>query len=208
LGYIIPGHGDKNSKNSIFDSGADDGTEYEKNYALLIANAVYSYLQIFGTSTEMTRTDDINVQPSGPIDWRWKIANENGSQILVSFHFNSGDKNEAFAVYQQGKSNEAKSKELGQTIMNNLSSVMNIPANNSVVPVDGRTRYTTLGVLNNFQGSAGVLLELGGIGSASNRNNINKNYMNIGYQIARSIYYAINGRNPSISKESIVPPIQ
>ena len=156
----------------------------------------------------MTRDDDINVQPEGPINWRWKIANDNGSEVIVSFHLNFGSSSDAFAVYQQGKLNEEQSKILGQIIMNNLSSVMQVPTNNSVVPVNGHTRHTNLGVLSKFEGKAGVLIEFGGIASASNRSNINKNYLNIGYEVARSIYYYVNGRYPDINKESIVPALR
>jgi hypothetical protein len=54
----------------------------------------------------------------------------------------------------------------------------------------------------------GLLIEFGGIGSVSNRNNINRNSLNIGYEMARSIYYFLNGRYPTIEKYRIVPELQ
>ena len=84
---------------------------------------------------------------------------------------------------------------------------MNV-SNNPVVPVDGYTRWSTLGVLNNFNGGAGILIEFGGIGSASNRANIKNNSLNIGYEVARAVYNYINGRDPAIEKSSIVPSAQ
>ena len=81
---------------------------------------------------------------------------------------NSGEKDEIFAVYQQGKINESESKALAKSIMDNIIT-MDI-ASESVRQVKGYTRFNTLGVLNNFKGRAGVLIELGGIGSEDNRN--------------------------------------
>jgi RHS repeat-associated protein len=204
---LDPGHGDNNSKNKIADPGAVDGAEYEKDYALKLAYATQAYLRIMGVTLEMTRSDDKTVDPEGPINWRWKIANKNGSSVLVSFHLNSGTSNNVFAVYQQGKTNEEASKSLGQLIMNNLGPLMTVAAK-PVVQVDGYTRWPTLGILNNFQGSAGVLVEFGGIGSSTNRDNINKNNMHIGYAVASAIYQYINGKAPSLDKQKYLPPLQ
>jgi N-acetylmuramoyl-L-alanine amidase len=201
------GHGDNNASNSVADPGAMDGDHAEKDYALKLVYATNAYLQIMGISTEMTRNDDINVDPSKALIWRWKIANANGSQVFVSFHLNSGSKNRAFAVYQQGKSNEKASMQLGSIIMDKLSTLMNT-SKDAVVPASGYTRFEHLGILNNFSGSAGVLIEFGGIGSSENRENIDNNSMNIGYQVARGIYMYINGKEPDDKIRVLVPPLR
>jgi N-acetylmuramoyl-L-alanine amidase len=78
------GHGDNNASNSVADPGAMDGDHAEKDYALKLVYATNAYLQIMGISTEMTRNDDINVDPSKALIWRWKIANANGSCRFLS----------------------------------------------------------------------------------------------------------------------------
>jgi N-acetylmuramoyl-L-alanine amidase len=101
------GHGDNNSKNNVFDPGAvgENGVDFEKEYALALESATSHWLEAFGgIDAKRTRVGDINVDPLGPINWRWKIANNNNSNIFVSFHLNGGTLNNAsFAVYQQGK---------------------------------------------------------------------------------------------------------
>lgn len=184
---LDPGHGDNNSKNSVADPGAVDGKDYEKDFALLIAEKVNNWLTIFGISVEMTRKSDIDVGSNAPINWRWKIANENGSDVFLSFHLNSGNSDENFAVYQQGKSNEENSIKLGNMIMERLGNIGLNVGDNSVRQVKGYTRYNTLGVLNNFNGGAGLLIEFGGIASQTNRENIKKNADLISFSIGIAV---------------------
>ncbi len=105
-----------------------------------------------------------------------------------------GSSEEAFAVYEvRGnglKWQQENSIELGNYIMENLSIMT--PANNSVIP-----STKTIGVLKYFKGSAGILLEMGGISSEANRNNIINNYSIIGREIATGVYqYLNNGTKP------------
>ncbi len=106
--------------------------------------------------------------------------------------------NGAFAVYEvRGnglKWQQENSIELGNYIMENLSIMT--PANNSVIP-STKTNLKTIGVLKYFKGSAGILLEMGGISSEANRNNIINNYSIIGREIATGVYqYLNNGAKP------------
>lgn len=190
------GHGDNNSKNKQADPGAVDGTHYEKDYASWIEQETYVALKFMGVDVERTRSWDKNVDPEGPINWRWKMANNNGSDIFISFHLNSGNDDKAFAVYQQGKSNEDKSIILGTEILKNLGSYFTVDLNSPVKAANKYTRFETLGVLNNFNGGAGVLIEFGGIQSDKNRTTILNNKVDIGKKIAEGIYKYINGKLP------------
>ena len=67
---------------------------------------------------------------------------------------------------------------------------------NGVIP-STKTNLKTIGVLKYFKGSAGILLEMGGISSEANRNNIINNYSIIGREIATGVYqYLNNGTKP------------
>jgi len=194
------GHEIDGSNNPKVDPGTLDGENYEKDYALIIEEAVNFWLSQWNIDNQRTREGDLTIDENS-IDYRWKLANEHGSIVFVSFHLNSGSKDEVFTVYQQGKGNEEESKKLGLYIMNNLSSMTVSP--NPIRQVNGYTTFTTLGVLNNFNGNAGVLIELGGIGNASNRQNITNNSSKIGKQIATGIYrYLNNGDLPPLTPVS------
>ncbi len=182
------GHGDRNSGNTVVDPGAVDGEHYEKDYALMVESQVNSWLTTFGVPADRTRTDDKDVRPSAAVNWRWKAANASKSRVFVSVHLNSGNSCDAFAVYQQGKGSECDSKELGDFVMARLGGMFNVPSN-SVRPVDQYTRFSTLGVLNNFEGQSAVLLELGGISSQENRTLIETRSSDIGREIATGIYF-------------------
>ncbi|MCX8533192.1 N-acetylmuramoyl-L-alanine amidase [Chryseobacterium luquanense] len=183
---IDPGHGDNNSKNSVFDPGAGDEKEYEKDYALIISKAIKSELDKENIKVYMTREDDINVDPKGPLNWRYESANEKKGDIFVSIHLNSGTDNSVFSVYQQGKNNEINSKDMAQEIMEKLKPLVTVPTNN-IRQVKGYTRFNTLAVLNNFKGEAGILMEFGGIGSSTNQQNIKTNKDKIGKAVKDGI---------------------
>lgn len=68
--------------------------------------------------------------------------------------------------------------------------------NNSVATVKERTRYNNLAVLNGFNGKAGVLIEVGSVQNAANRENLKKNASLIGYRIAATMYTNITGKAP------------
>ncbi|MCG2793188.1 MAG: DUF6443 domain-containing protein [Weeksellaceae bacterium] len=184
------GHGIKGTNNGAIDPGAVDGINYEKDYASLVEQEVNCHLQSWDIDNARTRNGD-KVVNENSLNYRWKVANKHGAKVFVSFHLNSGTKDDVFGVYQQGKSNEEGSKQLGDYIIGNLSSLMNV-SDNPLRQVKGYTRFNTLAILNNFNGEAGLLIELGGIGSESNRNNIKTNADKIGYQIAVGIYQFLN----------------
>jgi N-acetylmuramoyl-L-alanine amidase len=190
------GHGDNNSGNKQIDPGAVDGTHYEKDYAAWIEQETYSALKFMGVDAQRTRSWDVNVDPNGPINWRWKLANANGSDVFISFHLNNGNDDKAFAVYQQGKDNEDKSIILGTEILKQISTYFTVDLNSPVKAANKYTRFETLGVLNNFTGGAGVLIEFGGIKSEANRNTILNNRTDIGKKIAEGIYIYMYGSLP------------
>jgi len=176
------------------DPGAVDGSDYESNYALEVEEATDSWLKAFGIDNSRTRSDE-NVDVKDRFTFRYNLANSNNSEVFVSFHLNGGtNSNNVYAIYQQGKTNEKESIRLGQLIVGELQSIMNSPS--SVVPVKGHTRFSSLAVLQNFKGNAGVLIELGSINNKANRDNINKNYCQIGYNVATAIYRYIYNGNP------------
>ncbi|MCL8537226.1 N-acetylmuramoyl-L-alanine amidase [Chryseobacterium gallinarum] len=176
---IDPGHGDNNSKNSVYDPGAGSGKEYEKDYALIISKAIKNELEKEHFTVYMTREADINVDPKGPLNWRYEFANKKKGDIFISVHLNSGTDNNVFSVYQQGKGNETQSKNLAKEIMEKLRPIVTVPDNN-IRQVKGYTRFSTLSVLNNFKGEAGILMEFGGIDSSANQQNIKGNKDKIG----------------------------
>lgn len=189
------GHGIDGTNNSAVDPGACDGSEYEKDYALMIEKQVSSWLNKWDVNSSRTREGDITIDENS-LNYGWKFANEEGAEVFVSFHLDGTTSSDVIGVYQQGKSNEAESKKLGEYIFENLTLME--PADNYLVPVKGHTRFNTLGVLNNFKGKAGLLIELGGIRSEDNRSNIKTNASEIGRQIATGIYqYLNNGNSPN-----------
>ncbi len=179
------------------DPGAVDGTNYEKDYALKIETTTHFWLTFFGISNTRTRTGDS--KNTGQYSWRYQAANNSGADVFVSFHLNSGTTSDAvYIIYQQGKSNETESISLAQSIANCLSPIMNVPSN-AIAPVNQRTRFNNLAVLNGFQGRAGVLVEFGSIQNEANRNFINQNAAAIGFRVAVGIYqYLNNGQFPNI----------
>ena len=66
---IDPGHGDKNRRNKQVDPGAVDGDQYEKDYALSVANEVTAALRAQKVDVFQTRSGDITVDGAAVI-WR------------------------------------------------------------------------------------------------------------------------------------------
>lgn len=183
---IDPGHGDRNSENKMYDPGTVSGTEYEKDYALQLSKALRDGLISDDYRVFMTREDDIDVRPKKAVNWRYEFANEKAGEILISVHLDYGSKEEVFAIYQQGKSNEKESISLAKKIMKEVKSIATVPKN-SIRAVKDATNFNTLGVLNKFAGKAAILIEFGGIASDSNQNNIKTNSRKIGEAIQRGL---------------------
>lgn len=72
------------------DSGVIGLNGSEKNFTLKLALELESQLTTRGFKVVMTRRDDSDLMD----DDRLKIANEKSSSILISIHFNSGEKSE------------------------------------------------------------------------------------------------------------------
>ena len=191
---IDPGHGDRNATNrGALDSGANQGTHLEKDYAVLIGNALNKEFENGNYRVIMTRTGDIDVRPQQALRWRTNIANQNNADIFVSLHIDSSPRDEFYAIYQQDKRNQKQSIRLGTQIANNMRNVMNVRSPSVLtVPRAIGGNATTLFVLNNFNGAAGVLLEFGGIRNSANLNNIATNTVNIAKAVKNGIIQFIN----------------
>ena len=194
------GHGIKGKGKKYMDHGACDGSNYESDFALLIEGSLASWLEQFGVSIERTRENEITVDDN-PINYRWKLANKAGATVFISIHLDFDAKETAYAVYEPRKADqkwqEDNSIELANYIIQNLTTIS--PSTVSVIP-STKTNHRTIGVLRQFNGDAGVLLEMGGIASAANRNNIINNHDVIGRQIATGVYqYLHKGSLPSYS---------
>lgn len=185
---IDPGHGDHNSNNKQIDPGtcSTDNKELEKDYALILSLALKcELLKDERYSIFLTREADITIKKPA-VNWRSEIANEKKGDIFISFHLNSGVTNDIFAVYQQSKKNEKESISLGEKITNKLKGSVQL-SNKPVRSAVEATRYTTVGVLNQFTGKAAILFEFGGIDSPSNLKNIKENKENISNAIKKGI---------------------
>ncbi len=194
------GHGIKGNGKKYMDHGACDGSNYESDFALLIEGSLASWLEQFGVSIERTRENEITVDDN-PINYRWKLANKAGATVFISIHLDFDAKETAYAVYEPRKADqkwqEDNSIELANYIIQNLTTIS--PSTVSVIP-STNTNHRTIGVLRQFNGDAGVLLEMGGIASEANRNNIINNHDVIGRQIATGEYqYLHKGSLPSYS---------
>ena len=165
------GHGIKGKGKKYMDHGACDGSNYESDFALLIEGSLAAWLEKFGVSVERTRENETTVNDNA-INYRWKLANEVGADVFISIHLDFDAKETAYAVYEPRKSDqkwqEENSIELANYIIQNLTTIS--PSTVSVIP-STNTNHGTIGVLRQFKGDAGVLLEMGGIASEANRNN-------------------------------------
>ncbi len=185
------GHGAKGKGDRYIDHGACSGLFYESDLAIIIESATAKWLEQYGISITRTRTQDDEIVNGDKINYRWQLANESGADVFISIHLNNGGSaDEVFALYQQGKGDYSEaSVEFGEYVMSSLSELeyLNI-STKSLYSVKEKSRYETLGVLNNFDGRAGILLEFGSIGSIANRNMILNNSDAIGQRIAIGIY--------------------
>jgi RHS repeat-associated protein len=174
------------------DPGAVSGDkdEYlEKDFALLLEKSTNKWLKKMGLQTYRTRTGDVKgISSDESLRQRPRFANKFESDIFVSFHMESGSNEGLFIVYQQDKDNEESSINLAKSIIEqqNILPIRHSPP--SIIAVNEGTRYQRLGVLNQFKGKAGVLIEAGLINSPSTRNLIKTRHDDIGYQIAKGIY--------------------
>jgi N-acetylmuramoyl-L-alanine amidase len=119
-GVIIldPGHG-----------GEDYGTHssgtpkyHEKYLNLSTAKLVQTYLQTFGYTVQMTRTDDTFIA----LDKRAAFANERAPKLFISIHYNSAPSPEADGIEvfyfrtDEDKTRVNRSKQLAQSILDKV----------------------------------------------------------------------------------------
>jgi RHS repeat-associated protein len=180
------GHGDKPQGSKYTDGGATNGTDYEKDYALMVEEQVDYWLGMFGVDNQRTRTGDVDKPNDKSVNWRWRLANENGSIILVSIHLNNGSDAGLFIMYDRQKSNSNNSILLGNFIANSMTALL--VANNHLQGYSSGA----YALLSYFKGEASVIVELGGIANAQTINAIKNNASGIGYEIATGICNYLN----------------
>lgn len=79
---IDPGHGGSEWGATAY---RDNITYYEKNFNLVIATSLKSYLEGLGAICYMTRTGDTDVS----LTYRYTLANNNNVDVFISTHCNS-----------------------------------------------------------------------------------------------------------------------
>jgi RHS repeat-associated protein len=201
------GHGDKPKGKKWTDPGACDNCgsndpvssqEKESDYALLIEAAVDKALTSFGVDNTRTRTEK-EITPDGTkVQWRYDKINDAGVDVFVSIHLNNGADNQFMAFFEGGIGNEAESKKLGKAILTAVNGLTGFTVDTDPLNATN-TSVKSLGVLREFKGEAGILLEVGGIDSKENRINIKTNAENIGKQIAIGMYKYIYGTEPVVN---------
>ncbi len=108
--FIDPGHGG-------MDSGSvGDSKRYEKDDVLKLATEVRSYLESYGFTVVMSRTEDKEIDR----ETRGKMANDSGARLFISLHRNKADGNgqgvEAFIP----KRNDEGSRLLAENLLDAL----------------------------------------------------------------------------------------
>lgn len=175
---LDPGHGDHNDKNSQVDPGAVNGTDYEKDIALNISNAIKAELAAKGYIVTMTRTGDVE---NAGIKLQWRIDKAAGTSIFVSIHTNSVSNPTANGFQVCYKSGDTNSKSLAQSIQDQ----------NTLFTNRGISERDNLYVLNKYTGTA-VLVEVGFISNSSDLNLMKTNAPEAGKQIATGIINYLN----------------
>jgi RHS repeat-associated protein len=175
---IDPGHGDHNDSNSQVDPGAVNGTDYEKDIALTISDAVQAELEAKGYIVTMTRMSDVD---NAGTKLQWRIDKAGGNDIFISIHTNSVKNASASGFQVCYKSGDANSKSLAQSIQDQ----------NSLLTSRGIAERGNLYVLNKFSCTA-VLVEVGFISNANDLCTMKSNSSEIGKQIASGIINYLN----------------
>ena len=103
-----------------YDNGASDQGRKEKDDNLNLALAVGNILQNRGVDVRYTRTEDIYQTPQR----KAAIANENGSDLFISFHRNSSPSpNQYSGVQTLAYADNGPRRLLAQNINNELEKV-------------------------------------------------------------------------------------
>ena len=186
----LPGDKDipcKNGQNQV----------YESDKALEIEKLTVFWLSLFGFDVQRTRTEKM-VTKDTRVEWRYQLANANNSNLLISFHLDSygfNYKNNGMKIlYQQDKTNEKASINLANTIATNLIGIIDIspkPAQSfkeqKRIGRNGKPEINS-GLLNDFTGEAGVILEFGNINYQPFLEKMDQNKVLVSYRVAESIY--------------------
>ena len=193
---VDPGHGIMGTRNSKVDPGAVGNGFYEKDIVFNIAENIDKNLSDWGLETKMTRTGDLTVDKE-QISYRISVAHDFNADLFVSVHANASRNSEVkgFLVCfnPDNPLNGDNSRSLAENI---VSTQLTMPIFN-----DGLQKRSNLGVLNQFRGSASVLVEVGFISNESDVALMTQNAESIGREIALGIYKYLFQTEPS-------PPIQ
>ncbi|WP_064200089.1 N-acetylmuramoyl-L-alanine amidase family protein [Brevibacillus brevis] len=134
---VDPGHGGSD----VGAIGTLNGEDvYEKDLALLFAEAVAETLEDFGATVYLTRDDDSKVS----IDDRWKLGQQKDVDGVISVHFNSaGSTAKGTETIYAG--NRSQDKGFAQTIQREV--VNSLGTRDRGVLKDSDTPRGSLGVL-------------------------------------------------------------
>ena len=193
---VDPGHGVMGTRNSKVDPGAVGNGFYEKDIVLNIAENINKNLSEWGLETTMTRTGDLTVDKE-QISYRISVAHDFNADIFVSVHANASRNSDAKGFLVCFNPDNPLNGD------NSRSLAENIVSSQSTMPIfnDGLQKRNNLGVLNQFRGSASVLVEVGFISNESDVVLMTQNAESIGREIALGIYKYMFQTEPS-------PPIQ
>lgn len=162
------------------DVGAVNGTRYEKDDNLKVAQLVKKYLEEQGIKTIMTRDNDNNVS----LRQRCKIANKKEADIFVSIHRNSAETGNGIEIWTNSSKNEADIS-LANSILNKLEKI-EIQDNRGVKSGTAKGENTDYYVLKNTKMTS-CLVELGFITNDKDNELLDKNIENYAKAIADGI---------------------
>ena len=172
---IDPGHGDHHNNNRQIDPGAVNGMDYEKDYALKIANSLHSELmkkEII--KVIMTRTSD--VQNAG-IQAQWRLDKAVGSEMFVSIHLNASSNPTANGFEVLYKAGCAKSQSLANCILES-----------NTLFRKRSTISSSFHVLRNYSSGPSVIVEAGFISNSNDLTIIKYQAEDIAAEIAKGIF--------------------
>ena len=193
---VDPGHGIKGTRNSKVDPGAVGNGFYEKDITLSISESINKHLSEWGLETKMTRTEDLTIDKE-QISYRINVAHDFDADLFLSVHTNSSTNSDVRGFLVCYNPNNILNGENSQSLAESIVS------SQSIMPIfnNGLQTRDNLGVLNQFRGTASVLVEVGFISNNTDALLMTQNAEEIGREIALGVYKYLYNKDPA-------PPIQ
>jgi N-acetylmuramoyl-L-alanine amidase len=132
---IDPGHGGK-------DSGAEVGSDREKDINLSVALKLVELLRAHGAKVVMTRADDTFIE----LDDRAGLSNKLKPDIFLSVHTNANDKTNIHGVeaYYYASSGQPLAQSIADALVSGLSEQFNWVEKDNLRVLDQNTRVASL----------------------------------------------------------------